>query len=454
MNKKRVIDGLVWVLAALLFMAPAFYNGYPLVFSDTGTYIASGFDGNIPVDRPIWYGWFIRIVGFKSLWFVLFVQSMILAGILRDFTKLLWEQMSHVGFLMLVGGLVAFTGVGWYTSQIMPDIFTAICLLLIPLLTLSGKISIRQLIFWSILFVFSMNVHFSNLFIVALILLLFFGVSKVWRLSKRVRYWPVIGLMVISIFTSLVTNYVIDGKWQLSKGGHVFLMGRMLDNGVLKSFLDDKCGEQTYVLCGVKDSLPKDSRAFLWDGNSPLAQNGGWVDSKVEYNRILTGILTSPKHLGMFLYKSGTASMSQLFQNDIGSGLASKWYSSPSSPPYQQIKTHYGHEFKEYIQSRQNGNLWGQRLDFTFLNHLNYLLLVLSSMVILSFWFVPSLGVLDSQKLAIGLFLLLGILSNAVITASLANVYDRLQARVSWLLVFYALLLVWNELKRVEPRDD
>jgi len=35
-----------------------------------------------------------------------------------------------------------------------------------------------------------------------------------------------------------------------------------------------------------------------------------------------------------------------------------------------------------------------------------------------------------------------GILLNAVVTATLANVYDRLQARVSWMMVLVPLLVM------------
>ena len=59
------------------------------------------------------------------------------------------------------------------------------------------------------------------------------------------------------------------------------------------------------------------------------------------------------------------------------------------------------------------------------------------------------------QKLGtIILLILLGVLANAFVTASLANVYDRLQVRVIWLLTFGAILIiahgfqVWKESRK------
>jgi hypothetical protein len=61
-------------LGALGLMLDAIYNGYPLVYSDTSTYLASGFELQTPVDRPITYGLFIRLTSLNgfSLWIPFF----------------------------------------------------------------------------------------------------------------------------------------------------------------------------------------------------------------------------------------------------------------------------------------------------------------------------------------------------------------------------------------------
>ena len=47
----------LYILAGcLLMMFPAFVNGYPLIYSDTSTYIHSAFEFLPPKDRPITYG--------------------------------------------------------------------------------------------------------------------------------------------------------------------------------------------------------------------------------------------------------------------------------------------------------------------------------------------------------------------------------------------------------------
>jgi hypothetical protein len=46
---------LVLALAAILLLWPAFWNGYPLVFADSGTYLSQAIERYVGWDRPIFY---------------------------------------------------------------------------------------------------------------------------------------------------------------------------------------------------------------------------------------------------------------------------------------------------------------------------------------------------------------------------------------------------------------
>ena len=50
-----ITTALVLVLAAILLLWPAFWNGYPLVFADTGTYLSQAIEHYAGWDRPIFY---------------------------------------------------------------------------------------------------------------------------------------------------------------------------------------------------------------------------------------------------------------------------------------------------------------------------------------------------------------------------------------------------------------
>lgn len=438
---------LFYIIGACALLIPAFYNGYPLVYSDTGSYIFSGMDIVLPKDRPVLYGLFVNLFSLHfSLWMVIFAQAGIVFYVLWHLFLLAAKpSFSKSAFIFSVALLSWFTGLGWYTSQLMPDIFTIVSLGALLLLLFRKKHSLAQNIIFSCILVFSVNTHFSNYLIVigTLLVLFLFCFNKRFADAKREITFrlPVI-LTIAALAVGSITNFSIGGTFKLSPNSHVFLMGKMLDNGILKSYLDDNCTTEKYALCSCKNSLPETSRDLLWDIDSPLQRNGDWKNSEAEYNAILSGIATSPKHLSLFIFNSFNSSITQLFQNEVGSGVISEWYANPTSPPYQAVAKYFPVELSQYKQSRQNQNLWGQGLELSFINYINFFLLLIAVIVVARMFLFDHKRVQYSNQTQIIIgTLLIGIVINAIVTSCLANVYDRLQARVSWSLIFCLLLL-------------
>ncbi|NBU81870.1 MAG: hypothetical protein EBS55_09505 [Flavobacteriaceae bacterium] len=448
-----------YLLAASTLLIPAFYNGYPLVYSDTGSYVASGMDLVIPEHRTIMYGLFIRFFSFNfSFWLVVFAQSLIVSYVLWHITRVINKTISKRLFLIGLALLSWFTGLGWYTSQIMPDIFTVTAIGTLLLLALKKDYKIYQKVIFSLLLVFSINAHFSNYLISILTVLGLFVITRtkiIPKAKKELSFLLPTVIVTLSISTGSLINYAVGSTFKINQGSHVFLMGKMLDSGVLKSFLDDECKNDNYVLCHCKDSLPVTSRELLWNPNSPLYQNGGWTGSEKPFNNILFDIFTSPKHLTLFTYNAILSSVTQLFQNDVGSGLVSNWYKDPISPPYAQVAKHFPFELNQYKQSRQNGNLWDQGLDFTFINYINNMFLMISlGLLFYIFTSKTKRKSIDIHTQLIIVTLLLGIVVNAIVVGSLANVYDRLQSRISWMLIFCIMLLVLSKKEFLNKKTE
>ena len=441
---------LFYLIAAFTLLIPAFYNGYPLVYSDSGSYIISGMDLVIPEHRPIMYGLFIRFFSFNfSLWLVVLVQSLMVIYILWHVIKLVNKTITKSFFLIIMALLSWFTGLGWYSSQIMPDIFTVTAIVALFLLALKNEYKVYQKIIFSALLIFSINAHFSNYLISILTILVLFVITRtkfIPKAKQELSFLLPIVIISFSIVTGSLINYTVGSTFKMNQGSHVFLMGKMLDSGVLKSFLDDYCKDDNYVLCPCKDSLPSTSRELLWNPKSPLYQNGGWEGSKESFNKILVDIFKSPKQIALFTYNAMFSSVTQLFQNDVGSGLVSNWYKEPTSPPYDAVSKHFPFELKQYKQSRQNGNLWDQGLDLNFVNYINHILILLS-FVLLFFIFASKSKrkSIDIRTQLIVITFLLGVLINAIVTSSLANVYDRLQSRISWTIIFCVVLILLSK---------
>jgi hypothetical protein len=447
-----------YIIGSFTLLIPAFYNGYPLVYSDTGSYVFNGMELTIPKDRPTMYGLFIHLFSLNfSLWLVIFMQSFIVFYVLWHVFKLATKPSISKWFFILSMALMSwFTGLGWYTSQIMPDIFTIVTLCTIVLLLFKKNYSWLQTIFFSVLLIFSMNTHFSNYPIATITILILFVVTRrnvTPYAKKEVSFRLPVLITILAIVVGSMTNFIVGNTFKVSQNSHVFLMGKMLDSGVLKSFLDDHCATKNYALCDCKNTLPETSRNLLWDANSPLQKNGDWKNSEASYNEILIDIASSPKHLSLFLYNDFCSSITQLFQNDVGSGVISSWYSDPTSTPYQAVSKYFPFELNQYKQSRQNTNLWEQNLDLTLINFINFFLLIIALIILIYVFFVSKTGRHYTVQTQIIIYtILIGIITNAIVTSSLANVYDRLQARVSWALVFCLLLLFTQHKTQISNR--
>lgn len=441
------------ILAVLILVAPALYNGFPLVFSDTGTYILSGMEGKVPKDRPVMYGLFLAITSARfSLWPVVLAQGAILAFLLSKVMDVV-SLSGHRPLRMLVFlCLSALTGVGWYCGQLMPDIFAACAVLSSFLLVERKKLDRIHIVVVSLLLILSVSVHYSHFLIVLLVC--FFQLSKDRFARASLKKLALPGLLALgSLLLVSVTNKALGDSFRISNGGHVFMSARMLNSGVLESFLNDKCGTQNYALCKYKDALPKNGEAMMWDPASPVYQDGGWNATRGAYSEMVKDILTNPKYLGTFLYRSVFSSFSALFQNDVGGGLNSKWYRDPSSPPYTEIANHFPHEIRPYSISRQNGNLWGQELTFNTLN------IVVNGVILFCLLFLVYRMVIHAKRLDCSMKTLLSLvvftlLANALVVGTLASSYDRFQARVSWMLPMVVCLIIAKRIAQMSSRGN
>ncbi len=88
--------GRLWIyviLISLVFCIPAFYNGFPLLYSDTSGYINSGFGNYLGTMRAWLYGGFLRHISlWESLWLVVFVQGIFVACIIYLMFKYFFKK--------------------------------------------------------------------------------------------------------------------------------------------------------------------------------------------------------------------------------------------------------------------------------------------------------------------------------------------------------------------------
>ena len=422
--KERIIAILCICAGAFILMIPAFVNGYPVVYSDTSTYLASGFGLNPPFDRPITYGLFLRIASLNglSLWPVIFFQSLILSylvfRLLEGFmTRNRWYYLAGTGTMLV---LALFTGASWTASQVIADLFTPIMVLTL-LVILVVHVPRNERILLYILFFLSTAMHISHLSISLMLVALLFIAGRIR--SLRLDSWFRIRPLLVALGLTLAAYLVMAPA--ISKSRHVFLMGAMVENGIAKRFLDQQCPGHDYSLCAYKDSLPGKAWEFIWNEDSPFYKIGGWDGTKKEFNAIIRETLTSPKYLLLHIRESMRATGRQLvkFRSGDGNGVFLE-----GTPLYRRMEKYFPRELQSYRNSMQNRDKLGFLGPWNRL-HLVFIVVSLGGLVLLLIRKAKK----GSRLTAMLVVLLLAVVINAWSCGTFAGPVDRLGSKMVWL---------------------
>lgn len=446
--KKYIIPIVLILLGTAGLLYPVYINGYPLVYSDSGTYIVSGYQHFVPADRPIMYGLLIRHLGLGlGLKFYIIIQAVLVSSSIYAACKLLvkdatqWLNIAYAISLFLVLGC---TALPWVTSWMMPDIFSGVSALLLLILLFSQK-SGKQLSWIVLLYVVLTLTHLSNIMahVLALFALLMLYVayslllkSKSISLKRIVTVW----LIVIANYALLMgINYAVERKVFLSKGSDIFLTAKLCDDGLVNAYIENSCTDETPRLCALKDSIQPRLDHFLWSSNSVLYKMGGWNEPSEEFAILNRKILTTQEFLKVYVTKGLSNSVNQFFSFDIGQDFLN--YGDSASAPFVAINWFVKREVSAFMQSKQSHSA----LNFSF-NTLNwiqcYVILTLLVFAVLSLFLSLELS---SKWLLMVTFILLA--ANAMVCAFLTSVGGRYQSRMIWIVVVVMVIEIINNRK-------
>jgi|GEM_PF-234391 len=427
--------------ATLLIASAAIYNGYPLVHSDTGTYLYGSFKIREPSPLPIFYSAFLLLTHLRlTLWGAVLAQSAITALLVREVLRgVSAGARTDLALVVVAAALGIGTAVPWFQGQIMPDALTGIGSLCLYL-TISRTFPERRAR-WGIagVLVLSLTAHPTHLPValgvtsLAQIALL----SCPRRARPRWRFrraWGCIGIAVVLI---PAVNYLPTGEIFFARATYPYVLGRLVEDGIAKRLLDDRCAAADYALCLHREDLEHmDAQTFLWHPESPLGRIGGWdgETSRQEARRIVLDSLAAYplEHLSALV----TRSIEQLFRVGTGEGLSpypeGHWIDSVVGGRFRREHAHY------LASRQQRGQLPLQQL--TALHQWVLAMSATSSLAIL----VAGLRARGAPGLGLHAFVWLSLVVNAAVAAALLGVSDRFQARVAWLLPLAVLATFWG----------
>jgi hypothetical protein len=128
-------EALSVALLCPLLLAAAMWNGFPLIFYDTGAYMLQSFgDKFVPERSPVFSIFILMGGGGISLWLVALLQTLMASFVMVQTARMLAPRITLPVVLLIGAALTLLTGLPWYAGQIEPDIFTPLVVLCLYLL--------------------------------------------------------------------------------------------------------------------------------------------------------------------------------------------------------------------------------------------------------------------------------------------------------------------------------
>ncbi len=442
------------LLGAFILCVPVFYNGYPFLTYDSGTYIRSGFTGAVPIDRPLAYGLFSKYASMSfSLWFTIYTQCILLSGVLYLFLKNSISRKEKFNFIYLVIliALTFFTNAGWCAGQIMADIFAPLLIISFISLLLIEKLTLLNLVFLAFVFILSCATHLTHLLMAMtasgalLFFLLVFKKRKITLLFSLKRVLLVSLLAIVSLFTVLTINYTHKdgGGFKLSRGTHVFLMAHFIETGIMEEFLKENCDKPEFKDCKTclyKDSLEHSLDQYLWWWNGTLYKTGGWEGTEKEHKFILKSMFSDLNFTVKNIYGSFRFGLTELCLTKVGDGIGPL---GKDTPPWIEINKYYHDELNAFLSAKQStAPFLDRKLDRV--NDYNTFLLI-TSICSMLYYFIYKKN--KNKEYFYGLLIIIFVIINAFLTAGLNAPCPRFQSRVVWIIpLFFMILLINNRM--------
>jgi len=429
-------------LAAALLLWPAVWNGYPIVFADTGTYLSQAIHRYAGWDRPVFYSLFmLPLHATTTVWPVVVTQALIAAYVLHLVCRVLVPALPAGIFVAGIAVLSLATWLPWLVSELTPDLFTPLLVLLLAILAWTpDRVSRAEQVCLVALAACMIASQLSSLPL-ACVLLAGLVLLSVWRGAARrpvglgrapslPRRMLLIVLPPALAITGLCTvNLGAHGRFAISPFGNVFLLARVIYDGPGMATLRRDCPSRGWRLCPFLDRFPTDSDGFLWNRNSPLTLAGGAKAVSQDAGAIIVAALRSDP-AGAARAAIGNT-LEQLRRFVSGDGL---------EPWPEQVTPWIERDFPSaeraaYAAARQQRGLLSVPAALAAIHQVVSLLGVAACFALL-----PAVARRRPQCLGFLAVVLLALPFGAAITGGLSTPHDRYQSRIMWLPPLVAIL--------------
>ncbi|HET7803970.1 MAG TPA: hypothetical protein VFL53_07000 [Pseudolabrys sp.] len=413
------------VFSMALLSAPAIWNRFPLLQYDTGGYLARWYEPYLVPSRAVAYGLILNAGAALSFWPVVLGQSALTAWVIA----LILRVHGLGGRPGLLAGIVAtlsiFSTLPWLTAILLTDIFAGLAVLALYLLLFrADELTRREQIGLVVLVAVSVATHSATF---AVLLMLLAGAVLVSfiapdRLPRR-RFGN--GALAIALGALLVfgANAAVTRQLTWTPGGFALSFGRMLQDGIVKKYLDEHCPKARLVLCAYKDELPRDADEWFW--GSPLFDKLGRF-AGLDHEMEQIALASVAEYPLLQIKTAAIATARQLIDVRTGEGVVNSiWHT------YGIVERYRPGLVAEMRAARQQRG----EIDFTMINRVHYPV-ALACLLLLPLIGGYMLRRPETREIGeLATVCLFALLANAFICGTLSNPHDRYGARLIWLAV-------------------
>lgn len=457
------------LLAFMTFVAPAVINRSPILYPDTVGYVHSGKavfreiaalldngeaqsrsirsnqnqlqseagDG-VSVSRSPFFGTVLVVL----LWLG---GAWLAIGVFAALTIVcIYLALPHLGVrsptarLVMIAALGAISGVGVFTSTLMPDIFGGLAILGAAIVLGSGdRLDPRHSLLW-FLVVFTACL-FHKAFVVTLMAMVVVA-ALVWLIAGRKDAGArPIGVMAVVCAIAMTGHAMVTHVANRMSDGmvieHPFLLARLIGDGPLERYLRDECPRRDFALCEYLNRMPMTENEFLWGERERGLFKVATIETK---KRILTEspelVFGTVTRYPFEVAERGLANfISQLLH------VGGREYANRFSYPERDADELDGVFRTHAASSIAEGTMPMDAISLV--ATVAYLFgFLVAALVATRFVLTPSTA--EGSAVFVIRYLTLGVTANAAVNGMVAGVFDRYQGRVAWIMALVAIVIV------------
>jgi hypothetical protein len=438
--KTLAIDGRLQALLAasvaavavtFALIAPALWNGYPLLQYDTGGYIARLYEGYLVPSRSTVFGYYLHLGENTHFWINIELQALATLWILQAVTRF-FGLTRPIQLVMIGLALSLTTALPWLTSLLLTDIFAGLSVLSLFLLVVhSEKFGRFERSALFVFTAFAAASHSATLAVLVGLCAVAWFTRPSFPAATSLRGALAGSLsLVVGALMLLAANFAMSGKVAWTPGGYGIAFSRILQDGIVERYLDDNCFREDLKLCPYRHALPATGDKFLW-GRSMFDRLGRFDGLGEEMRHIVLASLAA--YPGQHLVTALTSTLKQLTMVATGEGVHSNIMHT-----HKIIERYLSRQVPYMQTARQHRG----ELSFAGINRIHVSVAYGSMLMIAAFFGYAVWRRKIDDFAVLTATVTLAILGNALACGALSGPHDRYGSRMVWIATLAVLIIL------------